>query len=165
MLRGINKLINELRTLGYNDFRIKINSNTDNKLFSETNIGVQDGKKYGYTVKYQGIPIIIDDNVKDNNCVIEININEFCDINKILNKYKIQKEVTMEYKIWTLEEAQEDYKRTQIKKCCKNCKFYKEDVSQGWLGEFVDLCLVKEKEIYYDAKNIGQDCKYFNYID
>ena len=92
-------------------------------------------------------------------------LNEFCNINKIPNKYKIQKEETMEYKIWTLEEAKEDYKRTQIKKCCKNCKFYKKDVNQGWLGDFVDLCLVKDKEIYYDAKDIGQDCKYFNYID
>lgn len=74
MLDKIREIMYKLEALGYADLKIKINSNTDRKMYSQINTGVKDGEKYGYIVTFEGIPVFIDDNLKDNEYKIEGNM-------------------------------------------------------------------------------------------
>lgn len=70
----------------------------------------------------------------------------------------------MENKKWTLEEAQEDYRKTQIRKCCNHCKFYAKDIIEGF--DMISKCRVKGTYIdEYESYEEGTDCKYFTYTD
>lgn len=86
MLDEIREVIRKLEALGYADLKIKINSNTDRKMYSQINIGVKDGEKYGYVVTFEAIPVFIDDNLKDNEYKIEGNVvDEFYKTSNILS--------------------------------------------------------------------------------
>lgn len=68
-------------------------------------------------------------------------------------------------KKWTLEEAREDYKKSQRKKCCYNCKFYEVitggnraggpycNVKQDYFKSSYETMVDRDKDRYY--------CKYF----
>lgn len=64
-----------------------------------------------------------------------------------------------QHKIWTLEQAKEDYlmkhPRKLEKKTCKDCMFSKID----FYGDV--RCCVKEKNVFFTKKTAGK-CKYFN---
>lgn len=67
----------------------------------------------------------------------------------------------MTKKIWTLEEAQEDYRRTHPKKFkskrkCSNCKFQHKD----WEGDI--YCKVKESYVLFKIIN-AKLCKYYTH--
>ncbi len=67
----------------------------------------------------------------------------------------------MQNKIWTLEEAREDYKKTKIKICCYNCKFSEIQMANADRGYGL-RCNVKERLINdYEIYRERNDCKYF----
>lgn len=88
MLDKIRKTINELETLGYKDFRVKMNTKTLDKIPTSKNIieSIENPKDIGYVKYFTGISVVIDESIKNNEYKLEVKLHDkYYDVAKISN--------------------------------------------------------------------------------